>query len=70
MINLEINQEILKKCNFAYTVFCNFLEVERDSLDKGEIEFYKARFLFDLLYNATANLDSDYLVEDLQKLLS
>jgi len=70
MSDIKINSETLDKCNFAYTVFCGFLDDERESLPKDELDSFKARFLFDLLYSSSQKLESDYLIEDLQGYLA
>lgn len=69
MADIKIRDDILQKCNFAYTVFDSFFEDEKSNINSEYVDSMRAHFLFKLLYMAQQGFESDFFVEYLQKYL-
>ena len=69
-IDLNIEDQKFRACSMAYTIFCQFIDYERDNMCENDREEFKKTFLFLLLRDYSTKTDSDFLQEDLKTFLS
>lgn len=69
-MKIEVSESVFDKANFAYTLFCLWLEKEKSSVFPDDVDSFKKSFAFLSLEASCDGLESNYLEEDLPDFLS